>query len=64
MAAIGSVLGGLWPGILGAIMTGLVIYLSLRRVRPRRRLSVLQWRAELDEPIRQERGRVNRPLEG
>jgi hypothetical protein len=49
-----SVLVALWPGILGAVMTGFLIYLSLRGVGPHSHLTGLQWRAELDEPHRQD----------
>jgi hypothetical protein len=65
MAAIDSLFGALWPGILGAVMTGLVIYLSLRGMaRSRGHLVVLKWPAELSESTGQESGAPRQRLEG
>ena len=65
MAAIASLFRALWPGILGAVMTGLVIYLSLRDVtRSRSHLVVLKWPAELNESTGNEAGAPGQRLEG
>lgn len=60
-----SLLRALWPGILGAVVTAYLIYLSLTRsTNPRRRVAVLKWREELSEANAQEAGRQDRRLEG
>jgi hypothetical protein len=42
-----SLLQAIWPGILGAFMTGFLIYMSLRDVTTYgARLVVLKWRAQ------------------
>jgi hypothetical protein len=65
MAAIASLFSALWPGILGAVMTGFVIYVSLRDVtRSRGQLVVLKWPAELHESTGREVGAPGRRLEG
>ena len=65
MVAIESLFSTLWPGILGAVTTGVVIYLSLRDVtRSRSPLVVLQWPAELNEPTGHEAGGPSQRLEG
>jgi hypothetical protein len=57
-------LGSVWPGILGAVMTGLVIHLSLRDMTcSRSHLVVLKLRAELSESTGQEAGTPSQRLE-
>lgn len=65
MEAIASLFGALWPGILGAVMTAFVIYLSLRdATRSRRSLVVLKWPFELSEPPSSEAGAPGQRLQG
>ena len=65
MAPTISLFQTVWPGILGAITTGLVIYLSLRGVtRSRGHLVVLKWPAELNESNGHEAGGPSQRLEG
>lgn len=50
MAAIASIADAVWPGILGAVATGVLIYLSLLGFDAPPRAVVLEWPTELDEP--------------
>jgi hypothetical protein len=60
-----SLFSELWPGILGAVTTALVIYLALRGVtRPRGHLAVLKWPAEVSESTGYEAGARSQRLEG
>jgi hypothetical protein len=65
MAAIASLFQALWPGILGAVMAGLVVCLSLRDVtRSSSHLVALKWPAEPNESTGNEAGAPGRRLEG
>ena len=53
MAAIASVISIVWPGILGAAVTAILIYLSLRG---------LEWPADVDGSTGQEAGATSQRL--
>jgi hypothetical protein len=50
MAAMASIFIALWPGVLGAVATAILVYLSLRG---------LKWPAEGDGSTGQEAGAAN-----
>ena len=55
MAAMASVIGLVWPAILGAAATGILIYVSLRGVAgSRTHLAGLKWPADVDASTGQE----------
>jgi len=58
-----AVISLVWPGILGAAATGMVIYLSLRRVAgSRTHPAGLQWPADVDASTGQEAGATDQRL--
>ena len=55
-----SLLQAIWPGILGAFMTGFLIYMSLRDVTTYgARLAVLKWRGQDRESTERATGTSN-----
>jgi hypothetical protein len=63
MAAMASLIGVVWPAIVGAAVAGILIYLSLRGVAGSHTdVARLKWPAEVDGSTGQEAGAPSQRL--